>query len=256
MDKFPPPPLVSLSSSTDLTGQGSLSTLFNSSTAGSTKSSDCNLTTSHSNFTPSTSNLLDSSLDHSSLLQMLLNAEKSQELIWSNIRCFSLNSPLSSSCIPCLPNAMRSVFDDSSAPSSTLIFPSFFTNNYPIMPNLNLLSITGNSELTENDIKTQLARNASLSHFSTPLPNLASQFTLNHWDSVQEITARLLFMVIHWIKSLPTFQTLSNRDQVNDVSLSYFVSLTFFLIVGSDCTFGRFLEGSFSLKHGSIVNHF
>ncbi|KAH7947534.1 hypothetical protein HPB52_012930 [Rhipicephalus sanguineus] len=32
--------------------------------------------------------------------------------------------------------------------------------------------------------------------------------------SVQEVTARLLFMVIRWVKCLPTFQTLSKSDQV------------------------------------------
>ncbi|XP_055945302.1 protein dissatisfaction-like [Argiope bruennichi] len=33
-------------------------------------------------------------------------------------------------------------------------------------------------------------------------------------ESVQEITARLLFMVIRWVKCLPTFQTLTKTDQV------------------------------------------
>ncbi|XP_028969076.1 photoreceptor-specific nuclear receptor-like [Galendromus occidentalis] len=32
--------------------------------------------------------------------------------------------------------------------------------------------------------------------------------------TTQEITARLLFMVIRWVKCLPTFQTLSRGDQV------------------------------------------
>lgn len=33
--------------------------------------------------------------------------------------------------------------------------------------------------------------------------------------SVQEVTARLLFMVIRWVKCLPTFQTLSKGDQAS-----------------------------------------
>lgn len=34
-------------------------------------------------------------------------------------------------------------------------------------------------------------------------------------ESVQEITARLLFMVIRWVRCLPTFQTLTKTDQVS-----------------------------------------
>ena len=213
INKFPPHPLASLSSTFESSKQETLSNLFPTFT-GISKSSECNLTTTQSNFNPSTSNLLENSLDHPGLLQMLLNAEKSQELIWSSVRCSSLNQPLSSNCISYLPNSIKRVFEESSATASTFIIPSLFSNNCSMMSNLGLLSISGTNELNENELKTHLARNASISHLSNPLTNLASQLTLSHWDSVQEITARLLFMVIHWIKSLPTFQTLSNSDQV------------------------------------------
>lgn len=38
------------------------------------------------------------------------------------------------------------------------------------------------------------------------------------WDSASEITARLLFMTIKWIKSLPTFHSLTRSDQLNLLS--------------------------------------
>lgn len=40
-------------------------------------------------------------------------------------------------------------------------------------------------------------------------------------ESVQEITARLLFMVIRWVKCLPTFQTLTKTDQVSHIYIVF-----------------------------------
>ena len=34
------------------------------------------------------------------------------------------------------------------------------------------------------------------------------------WESLQETTARLLFMAVKWVKCLVPFQTLSTKDQV------------------------------------------
>lgn len=52
--------------------------------------------------------------------------------------------------------------------------------------------------------------------------NSFTQSTANsgygQWDSASEITAKLLFMTIKWIKSLPTFHSLTRSDQLNLLS--------------------------------------
>ncbi|GAB6027784.1 hypothetical protein CHUAL_002019 [Chamberlinius hualienensis] len=44
------------------------------------------------------------------------------------------------------------------------------------------------------------------------MPN--GPFIMGNWDNLQEITARLLFMVVRWVKALSPFQSLSKRDQI------------------------------------------
>ena len=38
-------------------------------------------------------------------------------------------------------------------------------------------------------------------------------------ESVQELAARLLFSIVHWVRMIPSFTTLSSRDQASDVSI-------------------------------------
>ena len=47
-----------------------------------------------------------------------------------------------------------------------------------------------------------------------PTPPLLPLSITPNWDSIQETTARLLFMAVRWVKCLVPFQTLSVRDQV------------------------------------------
>ena len=47
-----------------------------------------------------------------------------------------------------------------------------------------------------------------------PTPPLLPLSITPSWDSIQETTARLLFMAVRWVKCLVPFQTLSVRDQV------------------------------------------
>ena len=57
-----------------------------------------------------------------------------------------------------------------------------------------------------------------------PTPPLLPLSITPSWDSIQETTARLLFMAVRWVKCLVPFQTLSVRDQVS----TYF----YYLIMG------------------------
>lgn len=179
------------------------------------------------------------------LLQMLLNAEKSQDLLW-NLR-YSGNAAAAAAALmnshgfPCLPRLME---------SSNLT--SSLTNSLPFpLP----VSVNGNSSssvlgslppvretLTANQEGASSLRNETQSSNSRPnsaasvvttngpttptpsninvtLPGIGcSKFPTSGqsqpWDSSHEVTARLLFMVIRWIKSLPTFKTLSKKDQI------------------------------------------
>ncbi|XP_067123771.1 nuclear receptor subfamily 2 group E member 1-like [Centruroides vittatus] len=102
-----------------------------------------------------------------SLLQMLLNAEKSQESMWNSGRRVNFHT-------------------------SPIICPSLLTPPYvgrDGYPNI-------------SDWRTVITGGVALSA------------GVGHWESLQEITARLLFMVVRWVKCLPTFQTLSKCDQV------------------------------------------
>jgi len=65
---------------------------------------------------------------------------------------------------------------------------------------------------------------ASLSSFSSFSSNIFANLQHFNSESVQEISARLLFISIKWCKSLPSFAALPLRDQVN----LYFLILCFY----------------------------
>ncbi|XP_054707071.1 protein dissatisfaction-like [Uloborus diversus] len=109
------------------------------------------------------------------LLQMLLNAEKSQELIWNSVNI--------------KPNAL--------APKLGVDHSHFPGFSPPLPPPPLCSPLEGGGQ-----------RAGALMSFG-PTQHMGS-----NRESVQEITARLLFMVIRWVKCLPTFQTLSKTDQV------------------------------------------
>ncbi|TRY77397.1 hypothetical protein TCAL_00146, partial [Tigriopus californicus] len=50
--------------------------------------------------------------------------------------------------------------------------------------------------------------------FPYPTPNLLSHGMIPSWDTLQETSARLLFMAVRWVKCLAPFQTLSLKDQM------------------------------------------
>ena len=50
-----------------------------------------------------------------------------------------------------------------------------------------------------------------------PTPPLLPLSITPNWESIQETTARLLFMAVRWVKCLVPFQTLSVRDQVGNL---------------------------------------
>ncbi|XP_035209615.1 LOW QUALITY PROTEIN: nuclear receptor subfamily 2 group E member 1-like [Stegodyphus dumicola] len=125
------------------------------------------------------------------LLQMLLNAEKSQELIWNSVKL----NPLGGGVVALGSGSPLSKLGDHPH------FPSFSSMPpppHPLCPQL----MSPTSEASGNGGRG----GAGLLSFGG---HVAS-----NRESVQEITARLLFMVIRWVKCLPTFQTLSKTDQV------------------------------------------
>ena len=139
------------------------------------------------------------------LLQMLLNAEKSQEMIWSSVRCggnggiqpgqLSGGAPTGH-----FPYGIHRMFADNGHQPMPLSF----------MPGSQCQPLSSDSS-PESDSKSNiLQRNGSMGSMSMPM---MAKFS-GQWDTAHEITARLLFMVIRWIKSLPTFRTLSKKDQV------------------------------------------
>lgn len=198
------------------------------------------------------------------LLQMLLNAEKSQDLLW-NLR---YNSNAAAVAAQALINS-HSAFAGASSAGATATFPRLIesTTSLPFhlpvssgavngsTPHSLLASLppvrdmltgaTGTSSGGPQDTSTisSLMRNENQSSSSRPnsaasavttngsvTPTISSglnvtlsgmscgKFTSSThnqpWDSSHEVTARLLFMVIRWIKSLPTFKTLSKKDQI------------------------------------------
>lgn len=194
-----------------------------------------------------TSTFFDGSNTPPGLLQMLLNAEKSQELIWNSIRSSVGNHISSTAPPPALPFLSSRLFDtsctviDNNTVSPThqqsVLLPAAFSNSAAAAAAANLShgglfsppflvsSTTPSSSSAESeaslsdagDGKSLSSRglncNPLFSSISFPKP-LSSQ-----WDSVHEVTARLLFMVIRWVKCLPTFRTLSKNDQVARLNL-------------------------------------
>ncbi|XP_076356833.1 nuclear receptor subfamily 2 group E member 1-like [Tachypleus tridentatus] len=118
----------------------------------------------------------------SGLLQMLLNAEKSQESMWGTAQ---LNSTL------------------------TCVNPNFSMGT--------ILATTQTDNLSSLTVQPHFFYHPSCSVSCTSQPGVPPVFlpgTTRPGESLQEMTARLLFMVIRWVKCLPTFQTLSKPDQV------------------------------------------
>ncbi|CAN7982827.1 unnamed protein product [Ixodes pacificus] len=115
------------------------------------------------------------------LLQMLLNAERSQELIWNSAR----------------------------------MGPSGMNAGGPFAPPSGLGAKLGSDgALASSAFSLMSSPFAGLDEASLR-QRLSGQPPAPPWGgSVQEVTARLLFMVIRWVKCLPTFQTLSKGDQV------------------------------------------
>lgn len=120
------------------------------------------------------------------LLQMLLNAEKSQELIWNSVKLNPGVVSMSGSKLSVDPHGFGG-------------FPG--AGLHPLCPP-QLLSPGSDSG--------GAGRGAGS---AGGLLGFSPHATANR-ESLQEITARLLFMVIRWVKCLPTFQTLSKTDQV------------------------------------------
>lgn len=231
VSKLPPPPLISPQLNCDMSDQLNGSAF---STINPMKLPDCGLTSSHSThpsaapqtFMNSSSAALAAAAAaaHPGLLQMLLDAEKSQELIWSSIRYSTASGHLPPRPAPFsyLPTIGR-VFEDPSAvtsSSSTSSSSPFMVSNFisgcPILSSNNSGTSLATSEANEGDGKSDLPRSLAINHLTSPIPQLIKPM-INHWDSVQEITARLLFMVIGWIKSLPTFRTLTKNDKVSEL---------------------------------------
>ncbi|XP_015786062.1 nuclear receptor subfamily 2 group E member 1 isoform X1 [Tetranychus urticae] len=227
----PPPPLVSVSTNgstvemNDPTlngGSSSSSSLFGSNGTTS-KPSDVSLTSTSSSShnsvsTPTSTSFIDETANHPGLLQMLLNAEKSQEVIWSNLRYAGPGHPITRPSFPYIgTNNFGRIFDESGLPNpASFMIPSFFSSSCPLLTGTNVIPLTSTGEIAnESDLKSRepVPRPIPIAQLSAPLAHLPKPF-IGHWDSVQEITARLLFMVIRWIKSLPTFRTLSKNDQI------------------------------------------
>lgn len=138
------------------------------------------------------------------LLQMLLNAEKSQELIWSSIRCAGLQAGMPPAA------HMSASFPYGPPPPLPLSVPFMTSNGCPMMqpsPQESSSSPDGSG-----DSKSSMGQRQHLGGLSQMGSGM--KFSSGQWDTAHEITARLLFMVIRWIKSLPTFRTLSKKDQV------------------------------------------
>ena len=207
------PPLISNNSNTDRTEL--LSGIF------ANKGDACHLGSLSANTMGSTGGPFFDGLPTAppGLLQMLLNAEKSQELIWNSIRSGAVMGSLHSNN---LPFGMSRIFDEVSPHTTSLFFPPFLSTGgacnllpTPIPPSQ---STTPSSSNTSNESHTPDSERKSISRNSfngLPFPKPLQQLSATgQWDSVHEVTARLLFMVIRWVKCLPTYRTLTKNDQV------------------------------------------
>lgn len=232
INKIPPPPLISTTPLNCEMNEQINGSAFNN--VNPMKMPDCSgLNSNHSshasvnphNFMNSSSAALAAAAaaSHPGLLQMLLDAEKSQELIWSSIRySASGHLPFRPTALAYLPPTIGRIFDDpsgvtSSSTSSSPFMVSNFISGCPILSNNSRSSSslhTATNEVNNGEGKSNdLPRSLAINHLTSPVPSVIKPI-INHWDSVHEITARLLYMVIGWIKSLPTFRTLTKNDQV------------------------------------------
>ncbi|XP_022241692.1 nuclear receptor subfamily 2 group E member 1-like [Limulus polyphemus] len=128
------------------------------------------------------------------LLQMLLNAEKSQEFMWNTVR---LNSALACTNSSFNLGSILATTRADGLPSLPAPPPFFYPTSCP-----------ASCASGENHFRSSLGVLPAL------LPATSTVTSAGQIESVQEVTARLLFMVIRWVKCLPTFQTLSKSDQV------------------------------------------
>ncbi|XP_064489487.1 protein dissatisfaction-like [Ornithodoros turicata] len=132
----------------------------------------------------------DSVIGSAGLLQMLLNAEKSQELIWNHVRLGSsgMNAmPFGHATLPSKNGSDGAMLPSGSSPFAMLA-PPFLHGGC----------------LDDVVVRQRLGGS----------PSPPGSAAVPWGGSVQEVTARLLFMVVRWVKCLPTFQTLSKGDQV------------------------------------------
>ncbi|XP_075553558.1 nuclear receptor dissatisfaction [Dermacentor variabilis] len=140
------------------------------------------------------------------LLQMLLNAERSQELIWNSasmIREYPMH------------NAHRmGGGGGGGGTGANNAFggpPSGLSAKLGAEGGLSAFSLLSSTTHPFGSLEEAVLRQRLQgSGVTQPCPWSST----GGGGSVQEVTARLLFMVIRWVKCLPTFQTLSKSDQV------------------------------------------
>ncbi|XP_049267614.1 protein dissatisfaction [Rhipicephalus sanguineus] len=126
---------------------------------------------------------------------MLLNAERSQELIWNSVRMGGGGGGGGT--------AMNNSFGGGP--------PSGLSAKLGAEGGLSAFSLLSSSTHPFGSLEEAALRQRLQGSGATqPCP----WGNTGGGGSVQEVTARLLFMVIRWVKCLPTFQTLSKSDQV------------------------------------------
>ncbi|XP_077486237.1 nuclear receptor dissatisfaction [Amblyomma americanum] len=125
------------------------------------------------------------------LLQMLLNAERSQEIIWNSVR-------------------MGQGSGGGAGGNNAFGPPSGLSAKLGAEGGLSAFSLLSSSPHPYGSLEEATLRQRLQASGSTQ----SCLWGSTGGGSVQEVTARLLFMVIRWVKCLPTFQTLSKGDQV------------------------------------------
>ncbi|XP_077541875.1 nuclear receptor dissatisfaction isoform X2 [Haemaphysalis longicornis] len=123
------------------------------------------------------------------LLQMLLNAERAQELIWNRMAPGSVGG---------------------AGANNTFGPPSGLSAKLGAEGGLSAFSLLSSGPHPFGSLEDAGLRQ----RLPTSGATQACPWGSSGGGSVQEVTARLLFMVIRWVKCLPTFQTLSKGDQV------------------------------------------
>lgn len=235
MSKIPPPLISSSSSSNNSERNEMLSGLFN-------KSDSCHLGSINSSIGHTT--FFEAQTPPPGLLQMLLNAEKSQELIWNSIRSGNIIGHIPSTAnMPPFGGMTSRLFDEINSQQNSFMISPFISNGnnscsllipppHPPPPSSTPSSTATTSEphTPESEIKsiTNTSRGFTPLPLGIPFPKPLQPSTSSQWDSVHEVTARLLFMVIRWVKCLPTYRTLSKGDQVIRKRINY-DKLTFYV---------------------------